>query len=234
MSASRPKIPQEISHAVLTKSRRRCAFCYHFESDGNTKEGQIAHIDRKRTNNLENNLVYLCLDHHNKYDSTTSQSKGLLPEELKTAKKQLEEIVENDFPSLVGTSHYSQQTSRSKENIISIEMYRLRHPVYVALKNFVLSILQDADVSNEQLVIFIKGIEDALFLYDSEVEEYLDTVYKQAIKFRAVQRIIQRGAGTSDIKWNEALENDDKLFSWFEKQLTDGKYLFANYLNVAG
>ncbi|WP_145358578.1 hypothetical protein [Alienimonas californiensis] len=50
---------------------------------------QIAHIDRDRSNNAEANLVPLCLDHHDEYDSRTSQSKGLLPSELAIYKRKL-------------------------------------------------------------------------------------------------------------------------------------------------
>ena len=55
-------------------------------------KGQIAHINGKRDDNREENLAYLCLDHHDEYDGTTSQSKGLTPGELRYYKSRLEEI----------------------------------------------------------------------------------------------------------------------------------------------
>ncbi len=164
--------------------------------------------------------------------STPSQTKGFQPRELITAKKQLEEQVKSDFPSMIGLSHHTPPANMLKENSISIELYRLRYPVYTAFKKFVLSILRDASVSNDDISQFIKGTEDALFLFGAEIEEYLETVYKQAVQIRQVQRIIHRGSGTSAIDWDEALELDQELFSWFEKQLNDGKYVFARYLNV--
>lgn len=53
------------------------------------KKGQIAHLDRDRTNNAEDNLAFLCLDHHDEYDSKTSQSKGLTEQEVKVYREQL-------------------------------------------------------------------------------------------------------------------------------------------------
>ncbi|MGI8978116.1 MAG: hypothetical protein ACR2FY_02705 [Pirellulaceae bacterium] len=56
-------------------------------------QGQIAHVDRDRTNHQESNLAYLCLPHHDVYDSTPSQSKRLSPAELLHAKKALHEFL---------------------------------------------------------------------------------------------------------------------------------------------
>jgi len=40
------------------------------------KKGQIAHLDRDPQNNRLDNLAFLCLEHHDQYDTRTSQSKG--------------------------------------------------------------------------------------------------------------------------------------------------------------
>jgi len=47
------------------------------------KRGQLAHINRKRNDNRQENLPFLCLPHHDEYDTKRSQSKGLTPGELR-------------------------------------------------------------------------------------------------------------------------------------------------------
>jgi hypothetical protein len=69
--------------AVLVLSRRRCAFCFGLNNDLTEKNGQIAHINHKSQDSRQENLAFLCLDHHDKYDSTSSQSKGLTEPELR-------------------------------------------------------------------------------------------------------------------------------------------------------
>jgi len=54
-----------------------------------TRDGQIAHLDHDRSNNKEDNLVYLCLRHHNMYDSKTSQSKGFTKGEMRHYREEL-------------------------------------------------------------------------------------------------------------------------------------------------
>lgn len=60
------------------------------------KEGQLAHIDRNRANNAEDNLVFLCLVHHNQYDTKPSQSKAWLPAELAEIKIRYQQAIAED------------------------------------------------------------------------------------------------------------------------------------------
>ncbi|WP_080723239.1 hypothetical protein [Agrobacterium tumefaciens] len=74
---------------VLVKSRRRCCICYALNRDATIKRGQIAHIDRNSSNNAFDNLAFLCLEHHDWYDSATSQSKRIAALELKEYRQEL-------------------------------------------------------------------------------------------------------------------------------------------------
>jgi hypothetical protein len=73
---ARAHIPEPIQHRVLDRSRRRCALCVHFDNDWARKEGQIAHLDRDPSNFAEDNLAFLCLPHHDDYDTKRRQTKN--------------------------------------------------------------------------------------------------------------------------------------------------------------
>lgn len=80
----RKRIASVVETKLLTLSRRRCCVCASLENDSGVKtDGQIAHVDRNRTNNELDNLVYLCLRHHDLYDTVRRQSKGITAQELK-------------------------------------------------------------------------------------------------------------------------------------------------------
>lgn len=81
--AKRKKPSENITTKVITASKRRCCVCWGLRNDNSEKRGQIAHLDRDPSNNDLDNLVWLCLDHHDRYDSRTSQSKGLTIQEVK-------------------------------------------------------------------------------------------------------------------------------------------------------
>jgi hypothetical protein len=94
---ARKKIPTEISTLVLVKSRRRCSLCTALNRDYEVKAGQIAHLNRNASDNRPENLAYLCLPHHDQYDSKTSQSKGLTPQELAEFRRALHQWVESNL-----------------------------------------------------------------------------------------------------------------------------------------
>lgn len=88
-SKPRKKIPKATEAQILIQSRRRCCLCHHFHGDIEVKNGQIAHINKKRDDNSQDNLAFLCFHHHDEYDSTRSQSKGITSLEVKHARQSL-------------------------------------------------------------------------------------------------------------------------------------------------
>jgi len=96
--AARATIPPEVIADVLVMSRRRCCVCLALSDDADEKKGQVAHLDRDASNNSRDNLVFLCFDHHDQYDSRTSQSKGLTAEEVRRYRAQLDRFVAQSLP----------------------------------------------------------------------------------------------------------------------------------------
>jgi hypothetical protein len=62
------------------------------------KQGQIAHLDKDPSNNALDNLAFLCLAHHDQYDSSTRQSKGLTIEEVKHYRTELLAFLSQSVP----------------------------------------------------------------------------------------------------------------------------------------
>lgn len=82
---------------LMSKCRRRCCMCYSLDRDTRQKHGQVAHIDRVSSNSSIDNLAFLCLDHHNAYDSKMSQSKNYTPSELASYKAELELYIKEEW-----------------------------------------------------------------------------------------------------------------------------------------
>jgi hypothetical protein len=89
--SSRRRTPEDTETEVLIASRRRCALCFGLFDDLDQKRGQIAHVDRDASNANFDNLAFLCLPHHDEYDSRTSQSKRFTPAELTRYRERLYE-----------------------------------------------------------------------------------------------------------------------------------------------
>jgi hypothetical protein len=84
-SGSRPRtrVNTRTQAEVLKTSRRRCCLCVGLTHDYDVKRLQIAHIDHNPANSRPENLVPLCLLHHDEYDSVSRHTKGITPAELR-------------------------------------------------------------------------------------------------------------------------------------------------------
>ena len=90
---ARIAVPKNTQEQVILLSRRRCCVCFGLSGDIDLKPGQIAHLDHDNKNNDLDNLAFLCLRHHDEYDSKGRQSKGLLENELKRFRTELHDNV---------------------------------------------------------------------------------------------------------------------------------------------
>lgn len=61
------------------------------------KSGQIAHLDKDNSNNSEDNLAFICLNHHDEYDSSSSQRKNFTIGEVKIFRDELYVAVASGF-----------------------------------------------------------------------------------------------------------------------------------------
>jgi hypothetical protein len=88
LSERRP-LNRQLAKDVMIACRRRCCLCVYLEDRDQVRKGQIAHLNRRRNDDRFDNLVYLCFEHHDEYDSQTSQSKRLSKDEVKEYRDRL-------------------------------------------------------------------------------------------------------------------------------------------------
>lgn len=97
---ARAEITDAIQTSILLKSRRRCCLCFWLQGIDEVKKGQMCHIDGNHSNSTEANLAFMCMDHHDEYDSTTRLSKGLKPAEIKRYRDELYREMEYRFRTI--------------------------------------------------------------------------------------------------------------------------------------
>jgi hypothetical protein len=86
MAKKRWSIPEEALDRVLLDSRRRCCICYGSGNE-DVREGAVAHIQADRPESeadTEDNLVFLCEQHHAELDTGR-----ISPERVREAKEKL-------------------------------------------------------------------------------------------------------------------------------------------------
>ncbi|RPI63463.1 MAG: hypothetical protein EHM48_02425 [Planctomycetaceae bacterium] len=90
----RNSLSPEDEAKLLETCRRRCCICFVLENDASQKDGQLAHLDHDHSNGDPDNFVFLCLRHHNIYDSKMIQAKNMTEHEVRLHRKRLYEAVE--------------------------------------------------------------------------------------------------------------------------------------------
>lgn len=89
MRDRRKPVTKAVERDVLLASGRRCCLCVFLNNRDEVRKGQVAHLSRDAADSRFENLVWLCLEHHDEYDGRTSQSKGFQPEEVRTYRNKL-------------------------------------------------------------------------------------------------------------------------------------------------
>lgn len=79
---SRPTVPEKIKSDVKQEAHLACAICGHMDN------GEVAHIDAvsHTLNNSPENLIFLCPNHHTKFDLGFKPASNVSLEEIKAAK----------------------------------------------------------------------------------------------------------------------------------------------------
>ncbi|MEW6076564.1 MAG: hypothetical protein AB1724_02000 [Thermodesulfobacteriota bacterium] len=232
MEKKRKPIPKDIELCILFKSKRRCALCFHYNCDLCVKEGQIAHIDRNPENCVEENLAWLCLLHHNQYDTRPSQSKSFQKSELAKAKADLLAYLSQHNEQILSVPHYDSTLATHPSRGIALDVFQIRLPVYRAFQKIALHIVREAIVPHEVLFEYLREIQDALFLFDEDLDQYLLHVYRQAVRLRGLQGRMEQPERYNNEQWSKIVDDETDLILWFDKQLEEGRNRFNRYLNI--
>ncbi len=165
--------PKEVETMVLTGSARRCALCFGLNRDFSEKKGQIAHLDKDRNNSSLENLVWLCLECHDRYDSRTSQSKGITKGEVKVYRDKLcaaiEDITENVLRPKIAASGDKEKSQLSADRIAKAE------ELYSSVQNWsatVSAIFRHLHLLVEDLVTFNDHMDAIISLGNNNPGEF--------------------------------------------------------------
>jgi hypothetical protein len=223
---------------VLARSRHRCALCFGLYRDPAVKQGQIAHVDHNRANAAYENLVFLCLPHHDQYDSSTSQSKNFGPGEVRRYRTELDKYLKQekvtpwpDFaprePVARGAGSPGALVEPSRPDV-----YDRRIVVYRALRSFVLAAVRNATVSLADLGQFAEATDEALFVLGPEVSEYLWQVYRKGVRLHYTSGRIRDERLSPREDHSAVIEENTDVLNWFSQQLEASRVVFASVLRL--
>lgn len=230
----RKKAPKPTVADVLVNFGRRCPLCFGLHSDASVKQGQIAHLDGDRTNDDENNLAFLCLAHHDLYDTVTSQSKGIELSEVRIYIERLKEYVatmrSGAWPDSISTAASPRNASAPRGSTPA--EYQLRLPIYVAVKSFLISVVTKAKVDLDSLMKLAAETEEAIFLFDNATSDLIGEIYSRAISLRSVQQKMEILSKSGQAYTEELINADYELMIWFSARLEGWRQHLEPYMHL--
>lgn len=224
--------PSDVEAKILARSRRICAFCFYFEGESDCQiRGQIAHVDRDSSNATVENGAWLCKDHHDEYDIVSTQSKRLSPTELFEARSAVEEFVRSGgFP--MTAKGQSKRASRSTRKGVSLAVYERRLPIYRKAIEFIRYVVRDARPEYPKIFEFGHDTEEALFLFDENIAQYLMELSSQAVRLHAAEKMREGAAMGRGGDFQSLASKETELVLWFTEQYDEARRRFVPFLRL--
>lgn len=222
----RKRPSDNLEKEVLVLSRRKCAMCWGLGRNLNEQKGQIAHLDRDPSNNSIDNLCWLCLPHHNDYDSETSQTKRYKPKEIKHYRDELYELIDKGL--WIDQEVEPQRIEfRSQLEATPYWLYRKRMAIYYATRELLRYVSTNAKIDLSAIHEHAISAEEALFVFDGDFAQYLTSIRHKAIDLHWIDRRVEY---VTDQNERDALNDEEReLAIWFVDQFSVLREMVASY-----
>lgn len=116
-------------------------------------------------------------------------------------------------------------------NKLRLDLFDRRYKVYDATRRFLIAIDSEADFSNTQLFNFTAETSDAIFLFNSDVIDYLELIKNRSIEMRLKEKnsiSMQDGNERSRL-----IEENAELLLWLSEEIKNMKSVFSPYLDFS-
>jgi hypothetical protein len=127
------------------------------------------------------------------------------------------------------------QQWKTNQQKLNLERYERRLRVYEEVRKILSIILRDAKASTEDLLKFRTSVSEADFLFDPEIPEYIDEIYKHGLNLwrwnQEYRDYTQEKPEGYDYK--KVVEEMHKELTWLTEQFGPAKEKFNKYLNIS-
>lgn len=121
---------------------------------------------------------------------------------------------------------------QERDQKLSPEVYDRKIEIYRTTRSFLALILSKGTVTVEEILRFSSDTDEALFLFDQKVEEYLQKLYQNGVKLHYTSgRLADSYLFVGEERSRLAQENSE-LLAWFTEQPKVVRNLFYTYISL--
>jgi hypothetical protein len=133
----------------------------------------------------------------------------------------------------VVTTYIAVQQYRTSRLKFKLELFEKRYAVYQGVKNFILSAVREANLSNDDFFKLNEETQDAFFLFDERVDKYIDELRSKGSRLRSLNERLSDQSLPIGEERSKLAEEDAELNTWFGNQLLESKQVFKKHLRVS-
>jgi len=133
---------------------------------------------------------------------------------------------------VVVTTYIAIQQYRTNKLKIRLELFEKRYAVYEGAKEFVSIAVRDGNLANEAFFKLNDRTQDAFFLFDNRVDEYIDTLREKGARLRYLRDQLADQSLPIGEERSKISAESAELGIWFSNQFLDAKRVFRKYLRV--
>jgi len=111
------------------------------------------------------------------------------------------------------------------------DLYEKRHNIYKSIMQFLSEVLTSGEVIQPSLIKFLQNTSESDFLFNKEISEHIDLIYKKAILLEAKMEIREHRPHDEQER-NKLLDDEYEIKNWLTGQLNETKKLFSRYLRI--
>ena len=138
------------------------------------------------------------------------------------------------IPSLIVgmiTAYIAYNQYRVNKDKLRLDLFEKRLEAYEKLQEYFNYFIRKGCIDNEAIIILSTAHYKSVFLFGSEVTEYIDEVRDKAIEMRRLRiKLHNHKALPIGEERNKVSDRDSELFEWHLDQQRDSQKLYIKYL----
>ena len=111
-----------------------------------------------------------------------------------------------------------------------LDLYDKRYPVFLTTMEFLAKISSSGTITSQAALDFLHNTKSFEFLFDHDVREHLDNVYKKALKLATIDEELP--SRPVDEQRTELVNQKAEILKWVYNQFDVTSEVFGRYLRI--
>lgn len=135
-----------------------------------------------------------------------------------------------EIPITAFLAYIALQNYRVEKHKLRFELFEKRHRLYETVRELLKSAMIHGVPLRPDLHLFVANSSDVAFLFEKDVQSYVENLRDKALRAIHLQERLERGTDDTAERANIARELES-LERWLHAGLTNTQELFGKYLN---